>query len=213
MKKIVILISGRGSNLEAILAAQALTTLQAQIVQVICNRPKAPGIDIAAKYDVPVTIIDHEHYASRSLYDKILLETTLSFQPDLVVLAGYMRILSSDFVQKLDGKLINIHPSLLPSFPGLRTHAAALKCGVKWHGASVHFVTEDLDVGPIIAQGIVPVYPEDTEFTLADRVSRIEHVIYPKVIEWFIQEQIFIEQGNVRVEPAQQQFFMLPTIP
>jgi phosphoribosylglycinamide formyltransferase-1 len=213
MKKIVILISGRGSNLEAILAAQALTTLQAQIVQVICNRPKAPGIDIAAKYDVPVTIIDHEHYASRSLYDKILLETTLSFQPDLVVLAGYMRILSSDFVQMLDGKLINIHPSLLPSFPGLRTHAAALKCGVKWHGASVHFVTEDLDVGPIIAQGIVPVYPEDTEFTLADRVSRIEHVIYPKVIEWFIQEQIFIEQGNVRVEPAQQQFFMLPTIP
>ena len=213
MKKIVILISGRGSNLEAILAAQALTTLQAQIVQVICNRPKAPGIDIAAKYDVPVTIIDHEHYASRSLYDKILLETTLSFQPDLVVLAGYMRILSSDFVQKLDGKLINIHPSLLPSFPGLRTHAAAIKCGVKWHGASVHFVTEDLDVGPIIAQGIVPVYPEDTELTLADRVSRIEHVIYPKVIEWFIQEQIFIEQGNVRVEPAQQQFFMLPTIP
>ena len=213
MKKIVILISGRGSNLEAILAAQALTTLQAQIVQVICNRPKAPGIDIAAKYDVPVTIIDHEHYASRSLYDKILLETTLSFQPDLVVLAGYMRILSSDFVQKLDGKLINIHPSLLPSFQGLRTHAAALKCGVKWHGASVHFVTEDLDVGPIIAQGIVPVYPEDTELTLADRVSRIEHVIYPKVIEWFIQEQIFIEQGNVRVEPAQQQFFMLPTIP
>lgn len=213
MKKIVILISGRGSNLEAILAAQALTTLQAQIVQVICNRPKAPGIDIAAKYDVPVTIIDHEHYASRSLYDKILLETTLSFQPDLVVLAGYMRILSSDFVQKLDGKLINIHPSLLPSFPGLRTHAAALRCGVKWHGATVHFVTEDLDVGPIIAQGIVPVYPEDTELTLADRVSRIEHVIYPKVIEWFIQEQIFIEQGNVRVEPAQQQFFMLPTIP
>jgi phosphoribosylglycinamide formyltransferase-1 len=213
MKKIVILISGRGSNLEAILAAQALTTLQAQIVQVICNRPKAPGIDIAAKYDVPVTIIDHEHYASRSLYDKILLETTLSFQPDLVVLAGYMRILSSDFVQKLDSKLINIHPSLLPSFPGLRTHAAALRCGVKWHGATVHFVTEDLDVGPIIAQGIVPVYPEDTELTLADRVSRIEHVIYPKVIEWFIQEQIFIEQGNVRVEPAQQQFFMLPTIP
>jgi phosphoribosylglycinamide formyltransferase-1 len=160
-----------------------------------------------------VTIIDHEHFASRSLYDKILLETTLSFRPDLVVLAGYMRILSSDFVQKLDGTVINIHPSLLPSFPGLRTHAAALRCGVKWHGASVHFVTEDLDVGPIIAQGIVPVYLEDTELTLADRVSRIEHVIYPKVIEWFIQEQIFIEQGNVRVEPAQQQFFMLPTIP
>jgi phosphoribosylglycinamide formyltransferase 1 len=213
MKKIVILISGRGSNLEAILADQALATLQAQIVQVICNRPMAAGIDIAAKYQVPVTIIDHEDYASRALYDAHLLETTLSFQPDLVVLAGYMRILSSDFVQKLDGKLINIHPSLLPSFPGLRTHAAALRCGVKWHGATVHFVTEDLDVGPIIAQGIVPVYPEDTESTLADRVSCIEHVIYPKVIEWFIQEQIFIEQGNVRVEPAQQQFFMLPTIP
>jgi phosphoribosylglycinamide formyltransferase-1 len=213
MKKIVILISGRGSNLEAILAAQALKPWPAQIVQVICNRPQAPGIDIAAKYKVPVTIIDHEKYASRDLYDAYLLEKTLSFDPDLVVLAGYMRILSNDFVQKLHGKLINIHPSLLPSFPGLRTHAAALRCGVKWHGATVHFVTEDLDVGPIIAQGIVPVYPEDTESTLGDRVFRIEHVIYPKVIEWFIHGQIITEHGNVRVEPAQQQFFMLPTIP
>jgi len=213
MKKIVILISGRGSNLAAILEAQQVRAWEAKVTHVISNQPDAPGIAIAQKFGVPVTIIDHKSFANRSLYDQALLEKTRNFEPDLVVLAGYMRILSSDFVQNFSGKLINIHPSLLPSFPGLNTHRAALTAGVKWHGATVHFVTEDLDVGPIIAQGIVPVLQSDTEETLASRVFVIEHFIYPQAIEWFIREQLVLEQGNVRVEPAQQQFFMLPTTP
>jgi len=213
MKKIVILISGRGSNLAAILEAQQTRAWEAKVVNVICNRPDAAGIEVAEKFGVPVTIIDHKSFANRSLYDQALLEKTHNFEPDLVVLAGYMRILSSDFVQNFSGRLINIHPSLLPSFPGLNTHRAALAAGVKWHGATVHFVTEDLDVGPIIAQGIVPVLQNDTEETLASRVFVIEHLIYPQAIEWFIREQLVLEQGNVRVEPAQQQFFMLPSTP
>jgi phosphoribosylglycinamide formyltransferase-1 len=213
MKKIVILISGRGSNLAAILEAQQTRAWEAKVVNVICNRPDAPGIAVAEKFGVPVTIIDHKSFANRSLYDQALLEKTHNFEPDLVVLAGYMRILSSDFVQNFSGRLINIHPSLLPSFPGLNTHRAALTAGVKWHGATVHFVTEDLDVGPIISQGIVPVLQNDTEEILASRVFVIEHLIYPQAIEWFIREQLVLEQGNVRVEPAQQQFFMLPTTP
>jgi phosphoribosylglycinamide formyltransferase-1 len=213
MKKIVILVSGRGSNLEAILQANILKAGQAQVVQVICNRPEALGIDIAKKYQIPVTIIDHTSFSARNLFDEALLEKTLSFAPDLVILAGYMRILSDPFVSQFFGKLINIHPSLLPSFPGLKTHAAALKTGVKWHGATVHFVTKDLDVGPIIIQGIVPVLPNDTECSLATRVFQVEHQIYPQAIEWFIREQLALEQGNVRVDPAQQQFFMLPPTP
>ena len=124
-----------------------------------------------------------------------------------------MRILSGPFVSQFFGKLINIHPSLLPSFPGLNTHAAALKTGVKWHGATVHFVTKDLDVGPIIIQGIVPVLPNDTESSLAARVFEVEHQIYPQAIEWYIREQLVLELGNVRVDPARQQFFMLPPTP
>jgi len=213
MKKIVILISGRGTNLAAILEAQHVKAWEAKVVQVICNRPEAPGIEIARKYGIPVTILDHQSYANRTLFDQALLEITRNFEPDLVVLAGYMRILSSDFVQLFSGKLMNIHPSLLPSFPGLHTHRAALNAGVKWHGATVHFVTEDIDVGPIIAQGIVPVFPKDTEEQLASRVFQVEHHIYPQAIEWFIREELVLERGNVRVEPAQQQFFMLPTTP
>jgi phosphoribosylglycinamide formyltransferase 1 len=213
MKKIVILISGRGSNLAAILEAQQVRAWEAGVTHVISNQPDAPGIAIAEKFGVPFTIIDHKSFANRSLYDQALLEKTRNLEPDLVVLAGYMRILSSDFVQLFSGRLMNIHPSLLPSFPGLNTHRAALTAGVKWHGATVHFVTVDLDVGPIIAQGIVPVLQNDTEEILASRVFVIEHLIYPQAIEWFIREQLVLEQGNVRVEPAQQQFFMLPTTP
>jgi phosphoribosylglycinamide formyltransferase-1 len=213
MKKIVILISGRGSNLAAILEAQHTRAWEANVVHVICNQPGAPGIAIAKKFGVQVTIIDHKSFSNRSLYDQALLEKTRNLEPDLVLLAGYMRILSSEFVHQFSKRLMNIHPSLLPSFPGLNTHRAALSAGVKWHGATVHFVTEDLDVGPIVAQGIVPVLQNDTEELLANRVFVIEHLIYPQAIEWFIREQLVLEQGNVRVEPAQQQFFMLPTTP
>ena len=211
MKKIVILISGRGSNLEAILQTHRLKAWPAEVVQVISNRPNAYGIEIANKFGIPVTIIDHTSFADRALYDEAILQKTLSFEPDLVVLAGYMKILSSGFVARFQGKLMNIHPSLLPSFPGLKTHSRAIQAGVKWHGAIVHFVTEDLDVGPIIIQGIVPVMPKDTEESLAARVFQVEHIIYPKAIEWFILGRIMEEHGNVRVEPSEEQSFFLPT--
>jgi phosphoribosylglycinamide formyltransferase-1 len=213
MKKIVILISGRGSNLRAILQAQQLKAWQADIVQVITNRPQALGITVAKEFGIPVTILDHKSFISRQEFDAVLLEKTQTFNPDLVILAGFMRILSPEFVNFFNGRLINVHPSLLPSFPGLKTHAAAIATGVKWHGATVHFVTHAMDVGPVIAQGVVPVLPEDTEETLSQRVLQIEHVIYPQAIEWFISDQLHLDQGNVRVVPAQQQFFLLPTTP
>ena len=213
MKKIVILISGRGSNLRSILQAQRLKAWEADTVQVIANRPQAHGIAVAKEFGVPVTILDHQACHSREEFDAQLLEKTQSFKPDLVVLAGFMRILSQEFVQFVQHRLMNIHPSLLPSFPGLKTHAAAIATGVKWHGATVHFVTQEMDVGPIIAQGAVPVFPDDTQPTLEQRVLQIEHSIYPQAIEWFIQGRLHIEHGNVRVEPAQQQFFQLPITP
>lgn len=213
MKKIVILISGRGSNLEAILAAQQLRAWEAVIVQVICNRPNAQGIEIALKHHIPVTVIDHTSYLLRSLYDDEILKVTQSFSPDLIILAGYMRILSSDFIRAFAGRVVNIHPSLLPSFPGLNTHQAALQAGVLWHGATVHLVTDALDHGPIVAQGVVPVLPHDSPSTLADRVVAMEHHMYPQVIAWFINEQVIVEHGNVRVEPSQRQSFTLSDIP
>ncbi len=213
MKKIVILISGRGSNLRAILQAQRLKAWQADIVQVITNRPQAVGIEVANEFGIPVTILDHQSFISRQEFDAELLKKTQAFNPDLVILAGFMRILSADFVNFFNGRLMNVHPSLLPSFPGLKTHSAAIAMGVKWHGATVHFVTHAMDVGPIIAQGVVPVLPEDTEETLSQRVLEIEHIIYPQALEWFIRDQLHLDQGNVRVVPAQQQFFQLPITP
>ena len=193
MKKIVILISGRGSNLRSILQAQLLKAWEVDIAQVITNRPQAHGIEIAKEFGVPVTILDHQAYYSRQEFDAQLLKKTQSFKPDLVVLAGFMRILSPEFVHFFQHRLINIHPSLLPSFPGLNTHAAAITAGVKWHGATVHFVTQEMDLGPIIAQGAVPVFSNDTEATLEQRVLQIEHSIYPQAIEWFIQGRLHIE--------------------
>jgi phosphoribosylglycinamide formyltransferase-1 len=213
MKKIVILISGRGSNLESILQNQRLKGWPAQVVQVISNRPDALGIEVAKKFGVPVTVFDHSLFENRELFDEAILQKTMSFEPDLVVLAGFMRILSKDFVAAFQGKLINIHPSLLPSFPGLKTHSRAIQTGVKWHGATVHFVTEDLDVGPIIIQGIVPVLPSDSESNLAKRVFQVEHIIYPKAIEWFILGRIALDQGSVRVEPSEEQSYILPMHP
>jgi phosphoribosylglycinamide formyltransferase-1 len=209
MKKIVILISGRGSNLKAILETHQQKTWPAHVMQVIANRPDAPGIRIAQAFNIPVTILDHLSFPTREDFDKELLRTVKSFEPDLVVLAGFMRMLANDFVKTFSNRLINIHPSLLPSFPGLKTHAAALQKGVKWHGATVHFVTEEMDVGPIITQGIVQVLPDDTEETLAKRVFQIEHKIFPQAIEWFISDQLHIENGQVRVDCLQEPIFML----
>jgi phosphoribosylglycinamide formyltransferase-1 len=209
MKKIVILISGNGSNLRAILEQHRAKAWPAEIVGVISNRPDAYGIQIAKDFKIPVEVIDHTQFSNRSGFDQELFKLVSSYQPDLVILAGFMRMLGDQFVESFAGRLMNIHPSLLPSFPGLRTHTAAIKAGVKWHGATVHFVTKEMDVGPIITQGIVPVDPTDTEESLSKKVFQIEHVIYPQAIEWFIFDQLSIEDGKVRLDSVHSAHFML----
>lgn len=208
MKSIVILISGRGSNLEAILAAHQERGWKARISGVICNRDQAPGIDIARSYGIPVTILNHENYPDRAAFDEAMIASIDAHEPDLVILAGFMRILTDAFVEHYEGRLINIHPSLLPSFPGLNTHAKALEKGVKLHGATVHFVSSEMDAGPIIAQAVVPVLEGDSPQSLANRVLEVEHVLYVRAIEWFIEGRLRLESGIVSVFPPAKQFVL-----
>lgn len=207
MKTIVILISGRGSNLDAILKAVASRGWNARIAAVISNREEALGLNLAKNHGVPTEILRHQDYFDREQFDDALIQKIDAYEPDLVVLAGFMRILTDRFVDRYEGKLLNIHPSLLPSFPGLNTHLKALEKGVKWHGATVHFVTKVMDEGPIIAQGAVPVLPDDTPDVLAQRVLKIEHQIFVQAIEWFLNGRLRQENGIVTVFPPDQQFF------
>jgi len=194
MKKLVILISGRGSNLQAMLEAR----LPCRIAAVISNRANAEGLGIAKKYGIPVAVVDHRNHVDREGFDTALAQAIDAFDPDLVALAGFMRILGTDFVSRYHGRLINIHPSLLPAYGGLNTHARALHDGVRIHGCTVHFVTTDLDHGPIIIQAAVPVLRDDSEQALASRVLNEEHRIYPQAIRWLCQNQIKLsEQGRV----------------
>ena len=186
MKKlsIVALISGRGSNLKAIIdAANPLVNISA----VISNRPQAAGLIYAQQAGINTEVLDHKDFASRLEFDSALQECVDKYDPQLVVLAGFMRILSSEFVKHYKGRLINIHPSLLPKFKGLDTHKRAIEAGEKEHGASVHFVTEDLDAGPIILQARVSILADDTEESLAARVLQQEHKIYPEAIQLFVE--------------------------
>ncbi len=182
MKRLVILISGRGSNLGAILAAWKAQHWPVEIAAVISNRPAAEGLALAQSYSIPTRVIDHQAFDSRDAFDQALAKEIGSLMPDLVVLAGFMRILSNTFCQTFAGKLLNIHPSLLPAFKGMRTHEQALSAGVKVHGCTVHAVTPDLDHGPILAQAVVPVLANDDEVSLADRVLEMEHILYPMAI-------------------------------
>lgn len=207
MQTIVILISGRGSNLDAILKAASKRGWNARIAAVISNRKDAPGLEIAKKHQIPVEVLQHQEYPDRERFDQALIEKIDAHKPDLVVLAGFMRLLTDQFVDHYEGRLINIHPSLLPSFPGLQTHAKALEKGVKWHGATVHFVGKIMDEGPIIAQGAVPVLPTDTPDLLAQRVLKIEHQIFTQAIEWFLNGRLRQENGIVTVFPPDRQFF------
>lgn len=193
MKKYVILISGRGSNMQALLEAR----LPGQCVAVISNRPDALGLEYACAAGVPSLVVDHKLYPSREAFDLALMNQIDAYKPDLVVLAGFMRILTPAFVAHYSGRLFNIHPSLLPAFPGLDTHGAALQAGVRIHGATVHFVTPELDVGPIVIQAAVPVLAGDTAATLAARVLVQEHVIYPQAIRWFLEERVRLEGNRV----------------
>ncbi len=196
MKSVVILISGRGSNMEAIVGAG----LPVKIAAVISNRADAPGLKFAAQSGIPAQVVDEREFSSRGAFDAALEAVIERYSPDLVALAGFMRVLGGDFVRHYSGRMINIHPSLLPAFPGLHTHRRALQEGVKLHGCTVHFVTPQVDHGPIIAQAAVPVRAGDTERTLAARVLRQEHRVYPLAIRWFVEGRLAVENGVVRVD-------------
>ncbi|UCV09243.1 phosphoribosylglycinamide formyltransferase [Dechloromonas denitrificans] len=199
MKNIVILISGRGSNMEALIAARDAGNLPVRIAAVISNRPDAPGLETAAQAGIVTHFINHKGFAGREAFDAALAECIDQFSPDLVVLAGFMRILSDGFVSHYAGRLINIHPSLLPAFPGLHTHQRALEEGVRIHGCTVHFVTPALDHGPVIIQAAVPVLDGDSESSLAARVLQQEHRIYPQAVRWFAEGKLQLANGRVRL--------------
>ena len=192
MKKIVILISGRGSNMLSLLDAN----LPGAVAAVISNRADAGGLAIAQARGIATAVISHRDYPDRETFDQTLAKLIDGYAPDLVVLAGFMRILSAPFVQHYHGRLINIHPSLLPAFTGVHTHQRAIDEGVKVHGCTVHFVTPDLDAGPIIIQAVVPVLPDDTEHSLAARVLREEHRIYPQAVSWLCQEKVWLNEAG-----------------
>jgi phosphoribosylglycinamide formyltransferase-1 len=200
MKNIVILISGRGSNMEAIVRALQSERWPARIAAVISNRADAPGLAFAAGHGIATEVVANKDYASRAEFDAALQTVIDGFAPDLVVLAGFMRILTDGFVAHYAGRMLNIHPSLLPLFPGLATHAQALAAGVPEHGATVHFVTAELDHGPMVLQANVPVHPEDTVETLSARVLEQEHVIYPRAVRWFVEDRLMLAQGAVQVD-------------
>jgi phosphoribosylglycinamide formyltransferase-1 len=193
MKSIVILISGRGSNMEAIVNA----SIPVEIRAVIANRPDAKGLSFAASRGIATEVIDHKAFASRDEFDAALAQAIARHQPDFIVLAGFMRVLTTAFLAQHANRVVNIHPSLLPAFPGLHTHRQALAAGVKIHGATVHFVTPQLDLGPIIAQAAVPVMSNDAEASLAARVLAQEHRIYPLALKWLAEGRLEILPGGV----------------
>ncbi|MDR1064541.1 MAG: phosphoribosylglycinamide formyltransferase [Azoarcus sp.] len=198
MKSIVILISGRGSNMEAIVRTGVPG---GRIAAVISNRADATGLAFAAEQGMNTAVVAHADYAERARFDAALQAAIDVHAPDLVVLAGFMRVLGENFVRHYAGRLLNIHPSLLPSFPGLHTHRRALAAGVRVHGATVHFVTPELDGGPVVIQAVVPVLPGDDEDSLAARVLAEEHRIYPQAVRWFVEGRLSIT-GNAGISVA-----------
>ncbi len=207
MKHIVILISGRGSNMEAIVKACAAEGWPARIAAVISNRPDAAGLQFAAAHGVPTAVVDHKAFPDRESFDAELARVIDGFAPDLVVLAGFMRILTPGFTRHYEGRMLNIHPSLLPAFPGLHTHERALEAGCRFAGATVHFVTAELDHGPMVAQAVVPVLDGDDAAALAGRVLKLEHRMYPAAVRWFVSGQIAVEGSRVRQLAGETQSF------
>ena len=199
MKNIVILISGRGSNMEAIVRALEAERWPARIAAVISNKPDAKGLAFAQAHGIPTAVVPSKEFASREAFDAVLQQTIDGYQADLVVLAGFMRILTAPFVAHYAGRMLNIHPSLLPLFPGLHTHRQALEAGVPEHGATVHFVTAELDHGPAVLQARINVLPGDTETSLAERLLEKEHLIYPQAVRLFVEDRLNIVDGDVRI--------------
>ena len=197
MKSIVILISGRGSNMEAIVRACASEGWAARIAAVVSSRHDAAGLKFARERGIATAVVDYKAFADRGDFDAELARVIRRYGPDLLVLAGFMRILTPGFVKQFEGRMVNVHPSLLPAFPGLNTHRRAIESGCKLAGATVHFVTAELDHGPIIAQTVVPVLPGDSETTLSARVLAREHVMYPRAVRWLVQGLLRVENGVV----------------
>ncbi|TXT25920.1 MAG: phosphoribosylglycinamide formyltransferase 1 [Gallionellaceae bacterium] len=205
-KSLVILISGRGSNMRALLEAD----LPCRVAAVISNKADAPGLEVARQHGIATRVVAHRDYPDRESFDAALAATIDACQPDIVALAGFMRILTPRFVEHYHGRLVNIHPSLLPAYGGLDTHARAIKDGVKIHGCTVHFVTADLDHGPIIIQAAVPVLWRDTPATLAERVLRQEHRIYPQAVRWLCMDSLVLDgEGKVYLNRVEQPGFAL----
>jgi phosphoribosylglycinamide formyltransferase-1 len=198
MKNVVILVSGRGSNMEAIVRACADERWDARIAAVVSNRADAAGLAFARGRGIATDLVDHRAFTSRDAFDDALAARIEAHRADVVALAGFMRILGAAFVRRFDGRLVNIHPSLLPAFPGLETHRRAIAAGCKASGATVHFVTAELDHGPIIGQAVVPVHADDSEATLAARVLAQEHRLYPRAIAWLVEDRLERQGGIVR---------------
>jgi phosphoribosylglycinamide formyltransferase 1 len=206
MKKLVILISGRGSNMEAIVRACSREGWPAQVAAVIASRPDAAGLEFAASHGIATAVVDHRQFPDRETFDAALAREIDAFAPDLVALAGFMRVLTPGFVDRYAGRMLNVHPSLLPSFAGLKTHQQALDAGVRLHGASVHFVTSQLDHGPIVVQSAVPVLQDDDAVALAGRVLETEHIIYPRAVRWFVEGRLALDGLRVTLTPPEPQW-------
>ncbi|MDF2177568.1 phosphoribosylglycinamide formyltransferase [Aliiglaciecola sp. CAU 1673] len=200
MKSIVVLISGNGSNLQAILDAVASGQINGKVSAVISNSADAYGLERARAAEVPALVLNHKQFADRESYDQALMAKIDEYQPDLVVLAGFMRILTEDFVAHYQGRMLNIHPSLLPKFRGLHTHKRAIEAGETEHGATVHYVTAELDGGPIIIQSKVPVFEDDNEEDLTQRVRHQELSLYPLVVKWFCQDRLELREDGVYLD-------------
>jgi phosphoribosylglycinamide formyltransferase 1 len=196
VKKIVILISGRGSNMEAIVTACRAERWPAEVACVIASRPDAAGLAFAARAGVEAVVVDAKAHASREAFEAELIDAIDAHRPDCIALAGFMRVLSDAFVHRYADRMLKVHPSLLPAFPGLDTHRRALAAGVRAHGATVHFVSPVVDAGAIVAQAIVPIRADDTADALAARVLAAEHRLYPRVIAWFLSKRVVLADGR-----------------
>lgn len=194
--RVVVLISGSGSNLQALIDAQQNSQLSGEIVAVISNRPDAFGLGRAQQAGITTAVVDHKAHSQRSEFDQALLETIDTFKPDLIVLAGFMRILTPGFTQHYEGRMLNIHPSLLPKYQGLHTHKRALESGDSHHGVTVHFVTAELDGGPAVIQARLPIMSTDNPESLAKRVQIQEHSIYPMAVQWFCQNRLSLQKAD-----------------
>ena len=198
--RIVVLVSGGGTNLQALIDAAARGELGGSIVAVISNKPGAGGLDRAARAGIETGVVNHRDYPERAAFDDALRETIDGYDPDLVVLAGFMRILTDDFVRHYRGRMLNIHPSLLPAYPGLHTHRRVLESGDAEHGATVHFVTEELDGGPAVLQGRVPVHASHTPERIAERVVDQEHGIYPRTVRWYCEGRLRLADAGAELD-------------